>query len=356
MSHPPVTFFYPYPDELARIDQLDLHEWEFWSHEGKERRRAWVLQTYLWLREFDYEVAISATLPRHGILVLLPEPEIKEAFFEQYSSLYDHLLICTIRADITGFRSPLGDAEVLQNGKFADDERAFFVPHWTQPGLIPRDPSRGNTIENIVFKGGYGSLHADYRSDEWLGFLDKRGLTFEIASAATESAIPSWHDYSYADLNLAVRPDFNDGGMRCEKPASKLVNAWLAGVPSILGPEYAYRELRKNPLDYIEVQSLQESMAQIDRLLENKALYQQIIEQCNRRAEEFTKERIARRWAEVLLERVPEIYAKSSFQWSRRVPLKMRQAFNVIAMPPTPFEFRKQVGHVVRGARTALNV
>lgn len=345
---PPVSFFYPFPDELDELDRLDLNDYSFWSNEGKERRRAWILQTYLHLREAGHPVSITDTLPSDGILVLLVEPEFLESFARQYGQEHRTLLLATIRADIIGFRSPLGDADIVQNGKFADEERTFFIPHWPQPGIRPRDPARESTIENIVFKGGYGSLHADFRSERWYESLEERGLRFHIASAETEGDIPSWHDYRTADLNLAVRPPFDDGGLYYQKPASKLVNAWHAGVPSILGPEYAYRELRSSPLDYIEVTSVDEAIQAIDRLRETPMLYRRMVEHGRQRAAEFTPERITERWAEILFERLPQIASSPSFQWTRQVPLPARRVLNLLLMPPSPFELRKQMGYLYR--------
>lgn len=356
MTPLPVTFFYPYPDEIARLEDLDLHDHAFWSHEGKERRRAWVLQTYLWLRRYGHEVDISDTLPPDGTVVVLPEPYIREALLRQYSAAHRELIIVTIRADVYDFRPLLGDVDVTQNGRFADDRRTFFVPHWPQPGLIPRDPSRGTTIENVVFKGGFGSLDQDFRSAQWYDELAKRNLRFHIATARTEGDVPNWHDYGHADLNLAVRPSFDDGGMRCEKPASKLVNAWHAGVPSLLGREYAFRELRRSELDYIEVTTVDEALSAIDRLIADPELYQRMIQRAHDRAQAFTPARIAERWSEVLFDAIPDLAHRSTFRWSRKLPLRARQLVNLVCVPPTPFELRKQMGHLYRRAKSHLHL
>jgi hypothetical protein len=347
----PVTFFYPYPDELAARASYDLSDHEFWSHEGKERRRAWVLQTALRLQQSGHDVSLSPHLPTEGIVVLLPEPDAQAEFRRQYGRAHRSLFVLTIRADVFGFRSPLGDADIVQNGRFADDRRTFFIPHWPQPGLLPRDPTRDARIETIVFKGGYGSLHADYRSDAWHDYLAERNLTFRIASAETEGTVPTWHDYRTADLNLAVRPPFNDGGLRCEKPASKLINAWHAGVPSLLGKEYAFRELRQSDLDYVEVETLSDTMNAIDRLLASRDRYRKMIAHGRTRAQAFTPERITDRWAEVLFDRIPRILSTRSYRASRPLPLRARQVFNLVTRPPAPFELRKHVGHLVRTTR-----
>jgi hypothetical protein len=113
-----------------------------------ERRRAWILQTYLHMRAEDYPVKIASALPAEGIVVFIPEAESLQARRRQYTRAHWPLTLVTVRADVTEFRPPWADAEIVQNGRFADDHRSYFVPHWPQPGIIPRDPDRGTRIEH----------------------------------------------------------------------------------------------------------------------------------------------------------------------------------------------------------------
>lgn len=346
MRTQPVTFFFPDPEDLPQVHTFDLSDWRIWRG-TKSRRRAWIVQTYLRLKKAGYEVEISGELPREGIVVVLVEDAFKRAFREQYVPANRNLLVLSIRADIDGFRQPFADAEIVQNGMFADERRVFFVPHWPQPGIIPRDPSRGTTIRTISFKGRNGSFRKEFHSDAFTRFLEERGLEFDY-SVPQDGSLPLWHDYQTTDLLLAVRPDFKNGRLRCEKPATKLVNAWHAGVPAIVGPEYAFRELRRTSLDFIEVNSVEESMEAIARLLDQPDLYQAMVENGLARARDFTPDRIAERWAHVLFKKLPEIFASRWFQLSRNIPLPARQATNFVAMPPSPFEFRRQIGHVLK--------
>ena len=351
MADVPVTFFYPYPDELAQCSTWSLSDPMPWSVEEQARRRAWILQTYLHMQAHGYDVGISPELPNEGIVVFIPEAESLHALKQQYDDMHRALTFVTVRADVIEFRSSWADVDIVQNGRFANDKDTFFVPHWPQLGIIPRDAVRGTTINHITFKGGFGSLDKRFRSDAWHAFLNERGLTFEIASRHTQGAIPRWHDYEQADLMLAVRPLHGDGGQRCEKPATKLVNAWQAGVPAIVGPEYAFQELREDPLDYVEVHTLADAMEAVDALRTDPGRYQAMIAHGKRRAEAFTPERITERWAEVLFTHVPKIAA--SRRWAKRLPLPLRRGLNIATSRPSLFELRKMGGHFVRAALTS---
>jgi hypothetical protein len=344
----PVTFFYPYPDEIVDVHAWDLTDPTPWSFEGKERRRAWIVQTYRWLRHFGYDVDISSVLPEHGVVVLIPEEKSYDALMRQYQEHHKLLTYVTVRADVIEFRSPLADVDVVQNGRFASKRDTFFLPHWPQPGIIPRDESRGTAIRSITFKGGFGSIDSMFRSEEWNQYLRSEGIAFEIASKHTQGEIPRWHDYENADLVLAVRPLFGDGGMRCEKPASKLINAWHAGVPAIVGPEYAFQELHKHPLDYIEVCSVREAIDAVDMLKNSPGLYLDMIEHGRSRAKEFTPKEISKTWAHVLFEKVPQIANRPSRQFAKRLPLSARRVWNLITYQPDAFEVRKMGGYFYR--------
>jgi hypothetical protein len=89
------------------------------------------------------------------------------------------------------------------------------------------------------------------------------------------------------------------------KPASKLTNAWAAGVPAILSPELPYRELRRSSLDYLEARSGAEALEAIDRLVSDPALYSAMVANGLERAREFHSDCLTGRWAEALWQTVP---------------------------------------------------
>lgn len=262
-------------------------------------RRAWVAQTFFRLRQRDFPVGLCHEIPGDGLVVLHADKKSTAAFLAARPSR--RLVSVVTCADRQHPR--WADFRIVQNGSRADRRRTFFVPHWPQAGLQPRSPDR--RLTTVAFKGQLNNLHPMFRGQRWLDYLKDRGLSFQDDSAPYLGSNPpaqdiAWHDFREVDLFLAVRPNLS---LRYHhKPATKLVNAWMAGVPALLGPEYAYQEMRRSELDYVEVTSLEEAMAGVDRLLDDPGLYRAMVDNGRRRAAEFHPDRIAERWVELLFD------------------------------------------------------
>ncbi len=120
-----------------------------------------------------------------------------------------------------------------------------YLPSWPQPGLRARDPSRGATFRNVMFFGEEYGLNPEIADKSFKAWCDANDLEFRCVERS------KWYDYSDCDVVLAIR-SFNNESTHSDKPASKLVNAWLAGVPAILGGESAYRFEGTPGEDYLE--------------------------------------------------------------------------------------------------------
>jgi hypothetical protein len=310
-----VTFYLPGEPDPGALRLLDPdRDWR----EFKRGERMWVLQTYLRLVRAGHLAELSDAPEGEGLIVL--HAKHRRDLLRARSSTRGAVVVA-IRAD--NREAPIADFEVVQNGRFADGRRRFFVPLWPQPGLVPRDPARGTRIERAAFKGFDQSLHPDLRSPAWTDYLAGVGIEWvhdsvEFAGVATDRRGVAWADYRDIDLVVAVRPEHSR--LYTWKPATKLYNAWLAGVPAILGPEYAYREQRRSELDYIEVRSLGEAKAAVERLLRDPGLYETMVENGRRRAVEFTAEAILPRWSSLLYEKLPAATGSRRHRVSRWVP------------------------------------
>lgn len=342
-----VTFFLDDP-ELERLRGLDPdRDWR----ELQRGERAWVLQTWLRLAQAGYPARLAATLPAAGLVVFhSKQRQVVERLVDAESAPRgrragrqaggaaasgrgagggdvgsEARVLVGIRGDLKA--AAVADFEVVQNARTADGRRSFFVPHWPQPGLLPRDPARGATVARAAYKGFDRNLHPYFRSAAWRHFLAARGIDWVVdsvafAERATRSDALEWPDFRDVDLVVAARP--RRLGRGDTKPATKLSNAWLAGVPALLGPDVAFRELRQSPLDYLEIATPRQARQAVGRLLGDPALYLAMVDNGRRRAAGVTPEAVRRCWIDLLDRQLPAalpgLAAPGMGRWRRLLP------------------------------------
>ena len=323
----PVHFFIPNEPDIKVILNYDP------DRDWKKMRRGqrWLLQTYLRLKGAGYPVSASGTITDSGFLI----------FHAKHSGLlkaqldpiqHKNLVLISIRGD--GKETTLADFEFLQNGKYADDRRFFHVPYWPQPGLIPRDPGRGTSLDTIGFKGFHVNLNPYFLGEDWREWLRERGIRWKLDSEEFNTLDDigvevDWHNYHDIDAILAYRAYPKRKGPEpgyTPKPATKLYNAWHAGVPAILGPDYAYRELRKTRLDYIEITSAEEAKDAVLYLRSNPEIYRAMVENGFNRAENFSVESITDRWVKLLFDVLPGMIESRKVFLPRWMPLSLRKS------------------------------
>ena len=251
----------------------------------------WIVQTWARLRDAGLPVALDNRVPDDGVAVFYAGDKraVRKAF-----DAGSNALLVAVRSD----RHPVGfaDVEIVQNASSADGRRTMHVPHWPQPGLLPRDPARGDAVRTVLFPGTPQNLDAGFHSPGWKAFLAQRNLVFRTHELDADST--AWNDYRGVDALLAIRPQ--SMGFIRNKPGWKLFNAWLAGVPAILGPEAGYRELRRGPLDFIEAATPAAAMQALQRLLDEPGLYRAMVANGSVRGRDYTVAETLRRWQRLL--------------------------------------------------------
>jgi hypothetical protein len=314
-----VRFFLPPDTDFARLQRLDPDRDVTQFLRGED---VWVLQTYLRLAQAGYDVQLSSELPADGLLVF--HAKHRRLVAKRWSSNCRAVLVA-VRADKD--RTPIADFEILQNDRFAKANEAFFVPSWPQPGILPRRAERGSQITRIAFKGFRDNLAPAFLQPSFGRELAYRGIDFQLdgveySREAVQFDARQWSDYQDVDVILAVRPALDS--MHEDKPATKLYNAWFAGVVPLLGPEYAFRSLRRSELDYVEVKTPADALAAIDRLRNTPDLYARMIDNGFERAEAFTTARILEQWADLLFETLPELARQRRVRMWESVPLTVK--------------------------------
>lgn len=292
----------------------------------------WIIQSYLIFKaaKLPFEVLFSDEIMADAVNILhRDEIHLKRNLHRGF--------ILGIRAD----RPPLymADLTVCQNRSLAAKTHGLYLPHWPQPGLIPRNPKRKDKLENIAFLGRQVNLDGRISGVDFQTFLNHRGLHLVQDEKR-------WHDYREVDASIALRqiPEIEI----CTKPASKLTNAWLAGVPSVLGDEPAYAELRRHPYDYLAVASPQDILGALDRLGQ-KEEYNKFREHARRRAQEFTREKTLQKWV-VLLEKIviPAYLSARRPAGERRIQMLLKAVRQHAATKIWKNRWRQQQARIAR--------
>ncbi|PSM47428.1 hypothetical protein C7Y66_19770 [Chroococcidiopsis sp. CCALA 051] len=342
---PPIYFYIP-PSKLpaGNLPQNAQSFWQWLSFHRSISPMAgggciWTLQTYLYLNDRGFPCQLVQTMPDEGIVLSHRD------FLDDSLQPSPKLLIVCLRADVD--RHPYAQLHVVQNPYQAIPRRfltlweSYFIPHWTQSSLIPRDPQRGDTFENVAFIGNETNLVSEFRGQFWHEQLDALGLRFQ-----KKLLHDSWHDYSDLDVVLAVR-EFGRKNYFRGKPASKLYNAWHAGVPAILGYESAFRAERKSDLDYLEATSLTEVISSLKRLRDNKEMRRAMVENGWIRAKETQSEQMVAKWQTFLIDSAIPAYKNwcSMSPWQQQVFFNTRRSF--LSFRPSYYFLKSQVFNFV---------
>jgi hypothetical protein len=341
----PAVYFYIPSQELVDHVPATIQEYWKWINEAVKTSPAplasgeglctwvgpynWTIQTFINLRTSGFPCELTASLPAKGIIIthgdflprlLRPGPrqfvvEIKPD--RSLQCIYANFVIVQNRHDpiLSGIKTSFfGSA---------------FVNYWPQPGLIPRDPMRGERFENICFIGN----PEQFLSDVDLLESEVRKLGLQWKSVPRER----WHDYSEIDAVVAVRPA-DAVGVRQKavrrlfifrgadvspilspdrKPATKLYNAWLAGTPAILSPDIAFEDIRTSELDYLEAKDIPEIIERLRQLQSDPALRMAMIENGRKKSVEYAPEKVVQEWVDIIENRIIPAYVswtKSSAQ------------------------------------------
>jgi glycosyltransferase involved in cell wall biosynthesis len=280
----------------------------------------WILQTFIQLKRRGLDVRLQRRpVPGQICVMSLWHIGRRDIMGRSYNVV--------VQADCC--RPAVADHVIVQNPTNVTSEREHLIQHWPQPGLMPRDHSRGDTIRRLVYRGTLANLWPPLQSRDFINLLAELGVDFVYDSMDAHAAKHAeWYDYREADLVLAMR-DLTVYDERI-KPATKLCNAWLAGVPAILGPESAYQALRRNELDYIEARSVEDVLCAIQRLRANPHLYRAMRERAAERAVEFTPDAISEDWRNTLAGPISDGYRQwlKTPQWKREFKAWSGHVFN----------------------------
>lgn len=343
---PPIYFYIPHsklPSDDLPQNADSYWQWQCSQHAISPMQSGgcfWTLQTYLYLKDYGFPCQLVKTMPDEGIVLAHRD------FLDDAIEPGPKLLIVCLRADVD--RHPYAQLHVVQNPyqaipkRFLELWESHFIPHWAQSSLIPRAPERGDTFENVTFIGNEVNLVSEFRGDFWYEQLDALGLKFQ-----KKLTHDSWHDYSDVDVILAIREFGRKNSFR-GKPASKLYNAWHAGIPAILGYESAFLAEKKSELDYLQATSIEEVIACLIKLQDNTQLRRKMVGDGQLRAKETQAEKIIAMWRNFLINvAVPEYKTWYLMpNWQQQLFIDARRSF--IKSRPAYYKLKSTVSSLVK--------
>lgn len=317
----PVTFLL-HPEHFRQVKDLQTVE-EFTLHIPP---LIWEWATHFHLKNAGRDVRLTDQMPNEGIVQvsaciypLLQKPPA------------DVLLIDTLADSPPRFYSHVHVSQnPCQHKDFHSILRFPIWRHiniWPQPGIVPRNPVRGERFEQIGFFGHYDQLEPSLISDEFKKQMRARGLTLKVIDR-------DFTDYSDIDAVIAIR-DFT-GNPQLHKPSSKLINGWTGGVPVLCTNETAFTAIRQSSLDFIEVNSADELLAGFDKLKANPELVKQMVANGRQRVQNFSQEKILNDWEKLLFDDAQQYYK----EWRKKSKLE-KQAFFTDAFVSRSFRSAK---------------
>ena len=289
---------YPSPEWIQAWDEGRLVSLE---EEGKcLTTQSWIYQTWSLMKKSGVPCHLVHRIPSSGIAIFIGmslTPKNKP-------TLNPNLFLVDIVAH--GRPHPAAHVHLIHNRAHARWlPRSFFIPHWSQPYLSPRNPNRGDRFENVCFLGDPMQLDPEFHSSSWKERLEKElQLNFQIRN------VDEWHDYTDVDAVIAIRTTSSLTRRYLDRPATKLYNAWHAGVPFIGGLDSAFAADGRPGVDYLVASSVEDAFQYLRRLKEDKSFRHQLVLHGTESGKAFTREATLQRWQGFLLETFPKLVEK----------------------------------------------
>ena len=146
-NFPPIYFYIPQEDwPINEMPKTADTYWAKFDGNLTSGVYAWTLQTYLRLKEDGFPCQLTGTLPSEGIVLA------HRCSLPIYLQPNPKLLIVCLKADYE--EHPYAQIHVVLNHQETKKvSNSYYIPHWPQPGLIPRSPERSLRFENIAYFG-----------------------------------------------------------------------------------------------------------------------------------------------------------------------------------------------------------
>lgn len=253
----PKLAFLVHSDSEIQLNRLRSLILERDGHEFLTGETCWSLETYHVLKQLGLNVELS----NHYVpdAINFAHPTLISILTAQPG-----IFIVSLQADYP--ECGLAQRHIVQNKTQIIPSKSEWLPHWSMPGLIPRNPHR-NLVQNVGFTGI--DLHLVNGEKRWHREMESLGLRFIRPPKNT------CHDLSNIDILVGIR-NF-DQRTWDNRPAWKMTNAWAAGIPFIAGVDSAYSQVGQPGTDHLVARSWEETRQLLLKLRDDSDLYRRLV-------------------------------------------------------------------------------
>ncbi len=253
--------------------------------------QSWIFQTWLHVQRAGLPAKLVHEMPDQGIVIALTG-NLAPAFRPK-----DSVFLVGVVAD--GLPHAGACLQILQNAAHAKRlAGTVYMPHWTQPNLLGRDSLRGDRFEEIRFFGDEPNLCEELREMSFRSTLESKTGIRLLTTPAT-----AWHDFRSTDCAFAIRSF--DRKRHDHKPPTKMLNAWLAGVPFLGGSESAYSSEGRDGFNYLSCSSKSEFLENLKRLKADPDFRRKLVHAGTNDSLRHTQEAQTQRWISLIVDEIP---------------------------------------------------
>lgn len=286
----PIYFYYPNEIPIA----LDY----------KSGLDCWILKTFWNLKDYKSELNIHLVndVPEEGIIIfhkgfflkdLIPS---EKQFFVCIQADYGRhqYAQCHIAQNLLGVNNFRFSKRSFFEEKIFSFTKSYFIAHWNQDHIIERNLFRGESFKNLCFYGISQNFPQSLLEPSFQDKLKLEGIKLIMITDSNQ-----WHDYSETDCVLAIR-DF-DTKPHFNKPFSKIINSYIAGVPIIAGHESSALYIKNElGINLPTVKNAEECFNAIKQVKDNYLNCLQRVKKDNEKLKEFQDGAIVLSWEHLL--------------------------------------------------------
>lgn len=303
-------------------------EIDFWDPDEQPALHAnsfghYLLEPYVRIRRAGYPATIGSRTPPNATVLLVHARTWSRSHHSPIAAAALKRPTVLIRADANiGPRTPFGvDYDLMPNAYSCLSKTQIYLPPFPQRGLIRRTPGEQTSQRlTIAYKGSKENLPDSFMDADLISSLSEMGcvLRFDFNPDHTQGLGAPWHDFETVDFSLCVRAktgpltDFR-------KPATKLINAWAAGVIPLIGRELAYLELAKPGLDSLIVEKGSDLLTIIEGIRSGSFNFSALLDHATSRGLNYSSDAVCDQWIQKLISLKKQQRHPSPLLWSAQL-------------------------------------